>query len=352
MASPGRPSNLALSALAGLMLVAAGLAPAAIGAAGLAGTRGTAAVVQVQSQQNGQPTAERRRRMMAIQNWGYWLSSFAVDGVVAAPHDLLVVDNGVSVNRRFQRERRADEIARMKRRPDGSERVLLSYLSIGEAERYRIYWQQDWYDPAKKPPWLGAENPSWPGNYAVQYWDLDWQRRIFGDPDSYLERIMRQGFDGIYIDRADAFFTWESGRASARDDMAAFVVRLAEYARKRNPQFLVVLQNAEELLGSDELIAAVDGVAKEDLLFGIDKPEVPNKDGDVRWSLKYLHKAQKAGRKVLVVEYLSNPAKMTQAARRILDEGFVPYFAPRLLDCLNPPAILNEAGRLPDHPCR
>ena len=38
-----------------------------------------------------------------MRNWGYWLSSFAIDDVVAAPHDLMVVDSGVSANRRFIR---------------------------------------------------------------------------------------------------------------------------------------------------------------------------------------------------------------------------------------------------------
>ncbi len=290
--------------------------------------------------------------MNAVQSWGYWLSSFEINGVSAAPHDLLVIDNGVSANHRFQRERAADEMARMKRRPDGSPRILLSYLSIGEAERYRPYWQPDWYDAAKKPAWLGDENPDWPGNFDVQYWHPEWQQLIFGTPDSYLDRVMAQGFDGIYIDRADAFFMWEGGRPSARDDMATFVARLAEYARKKNPQFMIVMQNAEELLENDQVLDAVDAIAKEDLLYGIDKPEAANKAGDVRWSLKFLRMAQKAGRKVLVVEYLSNPSKMTAAVKRILDEGFVPYIAPRMLHCLNPPAVLNEAGRLPDHPCR
>src|SRR5262245_24878415 len=142
MASQGASSRLALAALAGAMLVAAGLTCAVARAPGLVGTRATPAIVPAQSQPAGPPAAERRRRMRAIQSWGYWLSSFAVEGVIAAPHDLLVIDNAVSANRRFQRERRADEMARMKRRPDGSERVLLSYLSIGEAERYRPYWQQ------------------------------------------------------------------------------------------------------------------------------------------------------------------------------------------------------------------
>jgi cysteinyl-tRNA synthetase len=309
--------------------------------------------VLVQAQlQPDRATAERRRRLNGIRNWGYWLSSFEIDAIVAAPHDLLVIDNGVSANRRFQRERAPEEMARMKRRPDGNARVLLAYLSIGEAERYRRYWRPEWYDPAKRPAWLGDENRDWAGNYHVRYWHPEWQQLIFGAPDSYVDRIMAQGFDGIYIDRADAFFHWQKEHPSAQQDMARFLTQLADHVRKRDPHFLVVLQNAEELLEDNPVLEAIDAIAKEDLLYGVDQAEAPNKPADVTWSLKHLRIAQKAGRKVLVVEYLSDPIKTTAATKRILDEGFVPYFAPRLLNCLNPPAVPIEAGRPPDQRCR
>ena len=68
--------------------------------------------------------------------------------------------------------------------------------------------------------------------------------------------------------------------------------------------------------------------------------------------LSYARMARESSRKVLVVEYLKDPKKMTEAAARLLDEGFVPYFAPRKLHCLNPPAVLDASGKLPEHHCR
>jgi len=296
--------------------------------------------------------ASRMQRLGAATNWGYWLSAFEVEGVEAAPHDLMVVDNGVSANRRFIRERTSDEVARMKIRPDGKQRVLLSYLSIGEAERYRAYWRLDWYDIAKRPAWLGGGNPIWVGNYSVQFWRPDWEQLIFGTPESLLDIIIGQGFDGVYLDRADAFFEWEKVRPSARGDMASFVRRIADYARKKNPNFLVVMQNAEELLDEDGVLNAIDGIAKEDLLYGVGGGGAPNKPQDVRYSIEQLRLARSAGRKVLVVEYLGDPAKMETAAKVIRAENFLPYFAPRSLNCLNPPAVPTAAGTLPPHPCR
>jgi cysteinyl-tRNA synthetase len=300
----------------------------------------------------GAAAAERRRRIGAVHNWGYWLSDFEPDRLSTAPHDLMVIDSEVSANRTFERERTASEVARMKRRPDGSARVLLAYLSIGEAERYRPYWRQSWYDPLGKPAWLGNENRRWAGNFAVQYWNAEWQQLIFGTPESYLDRVMAHGFDGVYLDRADAFFEWQKSHPAARADMATFIARLSAHARMRDPQFLIVMQNAEELLEDAPVFDAIDGIAKEDLLYGVRRAEEPNKPGDIAWSIDLLRTARQAGRKVLVVEYLKDPAKMAAATNRLLEEDFVPYFAPRRLGCLNPPAVLTPSGTLPDHPCR
>jgi uncharacterized protein (TIGR01370 family) len=112
------------------------------------------------------------------------------------------------------------------------------------------------------------------------------------------------------------------------------------------------MQNAEELLEDAPVLQTIDGIAKEDLLYGVRRGEEPNKPGDVSWSIELLQKARAGGRKVLVVEYLKDPQKIREAAGRIREEGFVPYFAPRRLECLNPPAAFNETGSLPEHLCR
>jgi cysteinyl-tRNA synthetase, unknown class len=295
---------------------------------------------------------ERLRRLRAINDWGYWLASFDVARVAAAPHDLMVIDSEISDGKRFEREFSPEEVARMRMRPDGRARILLAYLSIGEAERYRPYWKEEWDDAAKKPPWLDRENSRWKGNFAVQFWEPDWQRLIFGGPGSHLDRIVAQGFDGVYLDRADAFFEWRRRHPSAAADMASFIARLAQHARAQRPEFLVVMQNAEELLDDPTVLDAIDGIAKEDLLYGVRHAEEPNRPEDVTWSIDLLRKAQAAGRRVLVVEYLKEAEKIAAAATRIREEGFVPYFAPRLLNCLNPPAVPDAAGRLPPTRCK
>ncbi|GAJ02123.1 unnamed protein product, partial [marine sediment metagenome] len=65
------------------------------------------------------------------------------------------------------------EVASLKIKANGGSRLIIAYMSIGEAEDYRHYWQTEW--EIEPPSWLVEENPQWPGNYKVQYWNKDWQ---------------------------------------------------------------------------------------------------------------------------------------------------------------------------------
>ncbi|MDA1353806.1 MAG: endo alpha-1,4 polygalactosaminidase [bacterium] len=100
-----------------------------------------------------------------------------------------------------------DLLAQLKRLPNGNRRRVLAYMSIGEAETYRWYWKSYW--KFWSPQWLGPENEDWEGNYLVRYWDKRWQRIIYGTPESYLDKIMDAGFDGVYLDIVDAYQRWE-----------------------------------------------------------------------------------------------------------------------------------------------
>ena len=103
----------------------------------------------------------------------------------------------------------AADLQSLKTKQNGGTRILLCYMSIGEAENYRYYWQTDW---KKNPPlWLDQENPLWKGNYKVRYWLPEWKSIIKGNADSYLDKILDAGFDGVYLDIVDGFEYFEAG---------------------------------------------------------------------------------------------------------------------------------------------
>jgi cysteinyl-tRNA synthetase len=101
----------------------------------------------------------------------------------------------------------AAQIAQLRRKANGGSRLLICYMSIGEAENYRYYWKPDW--KPGNPAFIYKENPDWPGNYTVRYWDKEWQKIIFGNDDSYLKKILDAGFDGVYLDIIDAYERFE-----------------------------------------------------------------------------------------------------------------------------------------------
>ncbi|MBB6129765.1 endo alpha-1,4 polygalactosaminidase [Mucilaginibacter lappiensis] len=99
------------------------------------------------------------------------------------------------------------EVNALKKKANGGKRIVISYMTIGEAENYRYYWQNSW--KPGNPVWLDAENPKWKGNFKVKYWNKDWQNIIYGNDNSYLKKILNAGFDGVYLDIIDAFEYYE-----------------------------------------------------------------------------------------------------------------------------------------------
>ncbi|MEX0723205.1 MAG: endo alpha-1,4 polygalactosaminidase [Gracilimonas sp.] len=118
-------------------------------------------------------------------------------------YDLIIID--AFYNGRLYSEQ---DMARLRQKKNGGTRMVISYMSIGEAEEYRYYWQDGW--KVGNPEWLFSENPNWPRNYKVEYWNSDWQDIIYGDEDSYLQKIIDSGFDGVYLDIIDGFQFFEN----------------------------------------------------------------------------------------------------------------------------------------------
>ena len=129
-------------------------------------------------------------------------------------YDLIVIDAFVDGSRGPE-WLQAQDIRSLRQKAGGGGRLVICYLSIGEAESYRYYWDRSWdgnrdgRPDAGAPEWLAGENPDWQGNYKVRYWDAGWQAILFGSAESYLDQILSRGFDGVYLDIIDAFEYFE-----------------------------------------------------------------------------------------------------------------------------------------------
>ncbi len=221
-----------------------------------------------------------------------------------------------------------DTVPALKDSP-GGDKLVLAYMSIGQAEDYRYYWDPSWEEDP--PPWLDVSDPEWRGDFWVRYWDPGWQRIVFGTPDSYLDRIIALGFDGVYLDRVDAYGYYEErdGRTQAAAEMVGFVMALTSYAREQRPGFAVFPQNAEELGPQfSEYLEAMTGIGIEDLYYSDHEP-APAARTAGREAI--LRRWVEAGKLVLTTDYTARPEQVADAYRRSLDNGFVPYVADRAL---------------------
>lgn len=262
----------------------------------------------------------------------YQLQRMDLDALGQTKFDLVIMDysRDGSDERRFT----AAEIEDLKNSPGGPKQVL-SYVSIGEAEDYRWYWQRSWdadrngKPDASAPTWLGSSNPDWLGNYKVRYWDPEWQRIVY----DYLDRVIAAGYDGAYLDLVDAYSYWRRDHATAEADMVEFVKDIATYARTNGggPDFRVYVQNAEELSRHPDYLAAVSGIGREDLFYNGNRPQSKS---EVRYATRQLDRFKAAGKPVLVIDYVTKRDKINDFYRKASSRGYVPYATRRDLDVL------------------
>ena len=286
--------------------------------------------------------AERLKLINSVRSWAVQMQDLDVETARNAPVDLIVTD--ATSGARGGQALSPNDVAGIKVKPDGTRRIAISYLSIGESEDYRPEYFDAEYMKEDAPDWLLKENKTWKGNRLIRFCQEGWQKTILGDEDgrslysslepSPLYRLIELGFDGVYLDRVDVYSEVVKECPDAATKMVAFVARLAAHARKKNPNFIVILQNAEELLGNPQMVSSIDAIAKEDLFYGVDHSERENDTAMVQASLANLALATSAGRPVFVLDYIKDPARRAADKAKIEQRGFIPYFGPRKLDQL------------------
>jgi cysteinyl-tRNA synthetase len=270
------------------------------------------------------------------------LSSFAyvlqADSLAKSKPDALKQLSGcqrdwIILDSRFSAEEawtRGDLDAIRSKWPD---RKILAYVSIGEAEDYRSYWQSAWTDHGRltstAPPWLLNENPEWHGNFRVRYWKPDWQKLILAQVDD----VMNAGFDGVYLDIVDGFETFELNNGSYEDhrlnpetkqtfrrDMVDWVSKVALRARATNPSALVIPQNGSQLLRYPDFHATISGIGIEDLFTEGNKLQSQSHTREVLSDLEQIQSSQKP---VLLIEYPTRVNRQSEVEKLANEHNFI-----------------------------
>lgn len=297
------------------------------------------------------------------------LDSETSDQIVASAYDLVVLDFIPS-----EKDSRDYPMERIIARLHGATnpKLILAYVDIAQAEDFRTYWQAGWR--VGEPEWIVDDDPDgWEGDYPVAFWHEEWQDIWLGD-EGYLETIVAAGFDGVYLDWVEAYSHEEIIKVAERDgvdprqEMIAWIGNIAQHARSLNSGFIVIAQNAAELVTSEEYIAIIDAIAQEHIWFdggSDDNPPgdcpLPRTEADVdtrayrdhlpaacrrqyddfpdgslhvssEWYLLHLERARQQGLIVFTVDYAVDPDNMDWIVQTSRALGFVPFVGNRALD--------------------
>jgi len=317
--------------------------------------------------------ADTRSTLTEVRHWLYLigvnLEPQTVTLIENSAYDLVVLDFIPSEINNTDYPM-AEVIARLHNAPHP--KLVLAYIDIGQAESYRTYWQPEW--EIGNPDWIAGEDPDgWEGNFPVAYWRGEWQA-IWLEPDGYLPSIMETGFDGVYLDWVEAYSDEnviaiaEQDGVDAKQEMIRWVGSIAGFTRARNPNFIIVAQNAAELARYDNYVKAIDAIAQEQVWFdgGADNDPpgdcpLPRTEADVdtdayfkslpppcqeqydqypnstlhvssEMYLRDLQVAQSKGLMIFTVDYALDPVNVAWVYRRSRELGFVPFVGSRALD--------------------
>lgn len=247
-----------------------------------------------------------------------WLRKADLAALGASKFDLCVIDPAKDA-----KEISRNDIEVLKWSGGGPKRVL-AWLSAGEAEDHQPYFPKD-----TKTAWLGPPDPERRTRFKVRYWEEGWQKIVF----EALDKVVAQGFDGVYLAAVDGYLHWEKKEKDerARPRMAGLVARISDHAKRRKKGFVVVAQNGEALLQNEGFLNAIDGIAREDIYFARGQQK---RAADMIETEKALAQAVQSGKKVFDLEYLEDPQWVGWVYDRARSRGFVPYVTTRDLDSL------------------
>lgn len=96
------------------------------------------------------------------------------------------------------------QVHQLKTKANGGRRLVIAYMNVGSAEKYRYYWKDRWI--LHKPLWLKKKYDGYDDEVWVKFWNNEWQDIIYGVEGSYTHKIISSGFDGAYLDNVEAYY--------------------------------------------------------------------------------------------------------------------------------------------------
>ncbi|MEZ4812900.1 MAG: endo alpha-1,4 polygalactosaminidase [Caldisericia bacterium] len=283
---------------------------------------------------------KQSNRLEEVDNWAYQLQDLwdeKIDALAESEYDMVVVDRNGSIKGEDEDYNDGNDVEIIRAEKD--DRLVICYIDVGQAESYRKYWQDDWQ--VGKPGWILTEDPDgWDENFLVKFWQQEWL-------DIMLEQfdvLVSAGYDGAFLDWLEIYndpsvidAAKEDG-VDPKEELIKFVRTLTSHARKQNPEFIIIAQNASALGADRNYRNLFDGIAQEAIWFdGSGDPDDSNIEADIptdpeltKEYIKNLRIWQFFGFPVFNCEYADKKASV--AFDLGMKHGFKTYCARRPLE--------------------
>ena len=128
--------------------------------------------------------------------------------------------------------------------------------------------------------------------------------------------------------------------------MVDFVVKISEYAKRKNSDFGIFPQNGSALSAYEEYLNAVTGIGQEDIYYGYDDDGLKTQGNVTEELERYLDVFKDAGKLVLTINYpfscsedkpcfnKKTRKKINIAYKKSVKKGYIPYCTVRNLNYL------------------
>ena len=99
------------------------------------------------------------------------------------------------------------DLAELKVKKNGvTPRLVLAYVNVGAAEYGRYYCGENGKDCKNPhPSWFDCRYKGFSEEFWVKYWEPGWKEILYTGEDSYLDKVLDAGFDGIVMDNMEAY---------------------------------------------------------------------------------------------------------------------------------------------------
>jgi uncharacterized protein (TIGR01370 family) len=225
-----------------------------------------------------------------------------------------------------------------------SNKQLLAYISVAQAEDYRYYWSSSY--KVGSPSWITAASPSYSGQYLIDYSSSEWQSIILG----YVAKIIYQGFDGAYLDNVNVYNNL-GATALAKTQMVNWICKISQYAKAKNPNFKILTQNASDLIwvNNGALAGCIDATAQESTWFKA--TDARTLEANRVQQLKDYTEFKRLGKPVFALDFAKTTSNIAEAYTKSKANGLIEYVTDANLDVLRINAGFDPApGTTPTPP--